>query len=415
MGSQTFGIHTESYVEAERREDESHVFSYRGNQKKLPPGSGNAKLDYVCEGSADDMREQDSERPSQSSADLRTKLVRFKTSEELQDPSWETETPTAVLLHQAESLSKDLGDDAPTEVIQKCVDALRDRLGSHHSLSADGSEHEGPVGSASWDQNEATDASFIYMGVTPSVHDLRDRIQSTASAESIEWDQNEAADDLRDRMQSTASVESTDPMRDRVESTDVMREKLGFFQSSGSMNFFGSSEASALPAQQSSNFSFSNLPDASAGGQTTYQEADRLVQRFDFQVHGSKLDSREVSLVLPIIQVNLHGFYIPFRVHVLAKKVHHKRFGQSFKTARGTGFLKLKCDSLEFPMETCELNFSFGVGTGNSAPTLSAAVKHDFVNHSIAGLPSGKDEFLWDFRAAVDPNSKCFSVYLGVD
>jgi len=92
---------------------------------------------------------------------------------------------------------------------------------------------------------------------------------------------------------------------------------------------------------------------------------------------------------------------VPFRVKITAKKVHDRKHGQCFQTARGHGQLELKCEGL--PSEASKpVTFSFVVGSGCSAE-VRGPVTHNFLSNSVAKLPAELQE--WDFASFADEAS----------
>merc|ERR1712232_395029 len=143
------------------------------------------------------------------------------------------------------------------------------------------------------------------------------------------------------------------------------------------------------------------------------------MQRFVFQVHQSKLQSRERAIVLQMFYVNIAGSRVPFRVHILANKIHHKRHGNSFKTAQGRGQLELKCDTSDLPSDgSMKLGFAFGVADNENMEASGSETFHDFSTtySTIAKLPPSQpsEKPWWDFKSAVNAQTKCFSICLEV-
>jgi serine/threonine protein kinase len=208
---------------------------------------------------------------------------------------------------------------------------------------------------------------------------------------------------------------STEVLRDCYEAgPNLPKNKEPPQSSPGTADWYNGASTEVLQdhfAAQDTTFNFfAGLPQPDA--KPADEDTQGQVQRFVFQVPQSKLTSRENIIVLQMFDVDFEGMKIPFRVHVRARKVHHKRFGQSFRTAQGKGFLELKCETSVLPPASFLLRFAFGIGNNCSLASLRGAVTHDFISGPIGCLPSGDD--LWDFKEAVDPASKCFSVCLEV-
>jgi len=122
--------------------------------------------------------------------------------------------------------------------------------------------------------------------------------------------------------------------------------------------------------------------------------------RFTFTFHQSKLVSRERMVVSDSFGIPLKLIHVPFRILLTATYVHHKRHGQSFKTARGRGKLQLKCEDGNPSDDMPPLSFSFQVG---SDCRKRGPVIHNFAHNPIGGLLQGEDE--WDFASAAEPET----------
>jgi len=157
--------------------------------------------------------------------------------------------------------------------------------------------------------------------------------------------------------------------------------------------------------------SFANMltmPSAPSLGWQVY--VTPAASRFVFNAPESKFKSKDKTIVFEQFELRLGCESLPFRVKVIAKKVHDRKCGQCFHTARGCGQLELKCEGTP-PKNSEPIIFQFIVGNGCNAETRGPAT-HDFLLTSIAKLPADQEE--WDFNAFVDPATKTVPICIEV-
>merc|ERR1712214_195973 len=106
--------------------------------------------------------------------------------------------------------------------------------------------------------------------------------------------------------------------------------------------------------------------------------------------------------VSPVFELPM-GRPVSFRMMLEPRDTCQNGGIKSFSKARGFGIIKLKCEEALAEVEKTALTFKLSaVGAAWRGP-----VRHDFSSASVAGLPSGGEE--WNFRSVVDA-SQTFTV-----
>lgn len=111
------------------------------------------------------------------------------------------------------------------------------------------------------------------------------------------------------------------------------------------------------------------------------------------------LRATDREAVSPPFGVPMGDKEVQFKLILRPKKVADTHGGESFKRAKGKGMVLLRCvDDLEGLSLACStLDFRIGVGSPEQA---RSAVRRDFSEKTIHGLPDAEDE--WDLRAACE-------------
>mmetsp|Transcript_85531 Transcript_85531/g.190074 ORF Transcript_85531/g.190074 Transcript_85531/m.190074 type:complete len:327 (+) Transcript_85531:81-1061(+) len=139
----------------------------------------------------------------------------------------------------------------------------------------------------------------------------------------------------------------------------------------------------------------------------------------DFQIaywvaDARKLRGNDQQMVSPPFQLRLGTGSrptAPFKLMICPKRGAISKGGACFKSMRGRGIVKLKCEG-DVPEATADVSFSISIGPsahGQMLPKRGPAV-HNFARSAVCGLPKELEE--WDFGSVVDEGSLTFVVRL---
>jgi len=140
--------------------------------------------------------------------------------------------------------------------------------------------------------------------------------------------------------------------------------------------------------------------------------SDDGFNRVFWTVDGRKLRSNDKHAVSPLFSVSF-GEEFPkasFKMMIYAKTAcgKHEKGSARFKETRGRGFVQLKCEG-EFREAVI---FRIGLGAGEHMQPSRGPVTHNFSSSAVCGL--ARDEEVWDFTTAIEPESPMFAVRLEI-
>lgn len=98
-----------------------------------------------------------------------------------------------------------------------------------------------------------------------------------------------------------------------------------------------------------------------------------------------------------------------FRLMLTPKEGGCKRYEETFRTARGRGYVELKCHNDDDT--DGDISFEISVAVGKQRKNV---VTHDFSTRNICKIASRDDYEAWDYSAAVDPDVEEFVVSLEI-
>jgi len=120
-------------------------------------------------------------------------------------------------------------------------------------------------------------------------------------------------------------------------------------------------------------------------------------------VDARKLRSVDKQIVSPSFEL----FGIPFKLMMKPRIAKQAKGQASFKTARGRGYIELKCEA-DASVVLPTVSFCTSIGDGSRWQSPRGPVVHDFTSSSVSSLPHSIAE--WNFSEAVDADSMTLPV-----
>jgi len=132
--------------------------------------------------------------------------------------------------------------------------------------------------------------------------------------------------------------------------------------------------------------------------------------RIQWHVDARKLRGNDKQAVSPPFELSFGNQLVTFKMMLYPKVVSDAKGGASFKKAKGTGFVQLKCEA-ELSEDVAQVKFRIGIGNGSLAER-RGPISHNFSQSAVCGLPKDQEEF--DFPSVIDADSMTFLIVLEI-
>eukprot|EP00441_Pelagodinium_beii_P046246 CAMPEP_0197620426 /NCGR_PEP_ID=MMETSP1338-20131121/1250_1 /TAXON_ID=43686 ORGANISM="Pelagodinium beii, Strain RCC1491" /NCGR_SAMPLE_ID=MMETSP1338 /ASSEMBLY_ACC=CAM_ASM_000754 /LENGTH=395 /DNA_ID=CAMNT_0043189603 /DNA_START=52 /DNA_END=1239 /DNA_ORIENTATION=+ len=135
--------------------------------------------------------------------------------------------------------------------------------------------------------------------------------------------------------------------------------------------------------------------------------------RVHWTVDGRKLRGNEKQTVSPPFQLSFGPKHpnVTFKMMIYPQKIDDGKGGSCFRKANGKGYCQLKCEA-ELPEELAWVTFRISIGSGSKLQGPRPEVSHNFASSAVCGLR--KEDEIWNFLEALDPDSMTFVVCLEI-